>query len=193
MNELLQLDYYLFEQINQVYTFGWLDQLYPYFRNKYLWIPFYTFLFFFFLINKGKLGWYIVLGIVLSFGIGDLCSSRIIKPTVERLRPCNETKKEVKARSLVPCGSGYSFTSSHATNHFAISVFIILICGMKWFKLTSLLLLWSAIISYGQVYVGVHYPFDVLAGCLLGVTIGFVTYYLFKKMLPILMIKPNLA
>ena len=90
-----------------------------------------------------------------------------------------DLKKEVNL--LVPCGGGYSFTSSHATNHFAIATFLILTLGLifKWIKLP--LLFWAASIAFGQVYVGVHYPLDIFFGAILGMSVGYFVFLLFLR------------
>ena len=82
----------------------------------------------------------------------------------------------------VPCGSGYSFTSSHASNHFALSTFLFLALASWPLWVRSLLMLWALNVAIAQVYVGVHYPFDVLMGSLTGMVIGWAVYrYLFLK------------
>lgn len=85
----------------------------------------------------------------------DLVSSRLVKNIVGRLRPCNDTDVFEHINVLVGCGGGYSFTSSHATNHFAIAVFMILWLGAenKWLRI--MFGFWAVTISLGQVYVGV--------------------------------------
>ena len=90
------------------------------------------------------------------------------------------------------CGAGYSFTSSHAANHFAVATFLIMTIGQILPKIKKWLWLWAASIALAQVYVGVHFPLDVLAGGILGVVLGrlwsmlFLKYYghvLYKEML----------
>ena len=81
----------------------------------------------------------------------------------------------------VGCGSGYSFPSAHATNHFAIAVFLIVIFYDKWKPILPIGLFWAFIISFAQVYVGVHYPVDVMCGMVLGVMIGLFTSKLYKN------------
>ncbi|MBK8556199.1 MAG: phosphatase PAP2 family protein [Lewinellaceae bacterium] len=82
----------------------------------------------------------------------------------------------------VSCGGGYSFTSSHAANHFAVAVFLAAVFGglSRWLR--PGLLLWAAVISFAQVYVGVHYPGDVLAGALLGAIIGWGIYRIGERL-----------
>lgn len=88
------------------------------------------------------------------------------------------------ARVLVGCGGGYSFPSSHATNHFALATLLFLSWGRKFRSWRWILLLWAASIAYGQVYVGVHYPLDVSFGALLGATLGLLAYQLYRRLKP---------
>jgi undecaprenyl-diphosphatase len=100
-----------------------------------------------------------------------------------RLRPCNDPINSLHMRLLVECGSGYSFPSSHATNHFGMSLFLYFSFGKfyKWIKPT--VILWAALVSYAQVYVGVHYPIDVFTGAIIGSLIGFLIAKLFNRLI----------
>ena len=108
-------------------------------------------------------------------------SSELVKKTVRRIRPCNDPELQEEVKLLVSCGAGYSFTSSHATNHFAVAAFISMTLGLlyRWIRLP--LFLWAASIAFGQVYVGVHYPLDVIGGGILGVLIGFIIARLYQQ------------
>ena len=108
-------------------------------------------------------------------------SSKVVKESVMRLRPCNDAEIKADVNLLVRCGSGYSFTSSHATNHFAIAAFISMTLGMVLPLIRWPFYLWAASIAFGQVYVGVHYPFDVISGALLGWLIGVLAAKLYNR------------
>ena len=172
MIDLLQYDQYLFYLINSSWTTNWLDALMPLLRNKYFWLPVYTFIISFSLINFGKNGLYLLLFGVLTIAISDTLSSQVIKKTIKRVRPCNDILIKDRVELRVHCGGGYSFTSSHAANHFALAMFLIFTLGKnnRWIKRG--LILWAGSIAYAQVYVGVHYPLDVLIGSFLGIFIG---------------------
>ena len=122
----------------------------------------------------------------LTVTISDTVSSKIIKKSVQRTRPCNDTNRLLEqgheVKLLVPCGSGYSFPSSHATNHFAVAVFVIFTFAAhkKWSKWG--LIAWASSIALGQVYVGVHYPLDIICGGVLGSIIGWRVAFLYKKL-----------
>lgn len=173
MSSILQFDESLFHFINGEMHNYVLDIIMPYWREKLLWAPLYLFLVFFMVMNFKIKGLYFLLFVIAIITISDTLSSQVIKKTYERDRPCNNIYLKKKVNLLVDCGPGYSFTSSHATNHFAIAVFFILTLGrmIKWIKWPFIL--WAASISFAQVYVGVHFPLDVIVGALLGSFIGF--------------------
>lgn len=158
-----------------------LDFLCPLLRNPKTWIPLYLFLALFIPYRYGKKGFFWCLGFIVTFGIGDYTSASIIKPLIKRIRPCNDANLQSILHHLVDCGSGYSFPSAHATNHFALAWFMMLTIGQiyRWIKLPAIL--WAISVAYAQVYVGVHYPGDVLAGAILGAIIGCFTANLFNK------------
>lgn len=184
MTQLLALDEQVFSWLNQVYTHPWLDAIMPWWRDKTSWAPLYV-------LAAGGLWWYyrqrglvLLLLIGLTVGLSDQISSELIKKSVQRDRPCREQSLVQPARVLVGCGGGYSFPSSHATNHFALATLLFLSWGRKFRSWRWILLLWAASIAYGQVYVGVHYPLDVSFGALLGATLGLLAYQLYRRLKP---------
>lgn len=172
METILNIDEYLFHLINETGHNTIFDVLMPYLRNKYLWIPLYVLVAAFLIKTHAKKGIFLILLLAATVGICDTLSSKIIKPTVERLRPCNDQEVKDNVRLLVSCGGGKSFTSSHATNHFGVAMFLFFILAAAMGKWRWLWIFWAASICYAQVYVGVHYPFDVLGGAILGGSIG---------------------
>lgn len=171
MQTIIHLDKLLFHLINQGMQNRFFDWALPIWRNSMLWIPLYLFLLIFVLTNYRKnLGWWVVFAAFTGI-LSDYVSSDIIKEFFFRVRPCQEAGF---ARLLVNyCPQSSSFTSSHATNHFAFAVFLVL--SLKdlpsFFK--YLLIGWAASIAFAQVYVGVHYPLDVFCGGLVGLMLGY--------------------
>ncbi len=156
----------------------------PLLREKKNWIPLYVFLaFLLFKKWENKKAFLILIFAFLTIGVSDMTSSKIIKPFVERPRPCHTFEEGKDLRLLVNCGGGYSFTSSHATNHFAIGTFLGLIFLTYYERSLFFFLAWAGVISFAQVYVGVHYPLDVFFGGLLGVGIGYSLYRLLMLVL----------
>jgi len=170
--QIIQFDQSLFFTINHGLSNSFFDWIMPALRNRFFWTPLYLFIIIFFIRNYGKQGWIMIIFLGLTFGITDFFSSSIIKPSVQRLRPCNDPEIKADVKNLIACGSGYSFPSSHASNHFGLAVFLILMFYPKWKLILPLGLFWAASISFAQVYVGVHYPVDILAGAILGGMIG---------------------
>jgi undecaprenyl-diphosphatase len=79
------------------------------------------------------------------------------------------------------CSGGFSFTSSHAANHFGLAMFIVMTLQPLLKNYRYLFLIWAAIISYAQVYVGVHFPLDVFAGAIIGIAVGYLNSKLYIK------------
>ena len=166
----------LFLQINTVFTHPYLDKLLPLIRNANLWVPLYVFLLLFVVLNFKNRSFFWILGAVLTIIITDQVSSSLIKPFFERPRPCNDPILMNHVRLLLGhCSGGYSFTSSHATNHFGFAMYIFLTLRTIFKKWSYLFFFWAALVSYAQVYVGVHYPLDVFFGSIIGSMIGYAT------------------
>jgi undecaprenyl-diphosphatase len=154
----------------------------PYLRNSFYWAPLYLFLLVFAPLNFKSRGWWWILFFLCTICITDITSSRIIKETFERLRPCQDPDFLEHVRLLVNrCSGGYSFTSSHAANHFGMATFLYMTARPLIRNWALLAFLWAAAICYAQIYVGVHYPFDILGGAFVGVLAGLITGRFFNK------------
>jgi undecaprenyl-diphosphatase len=182
LQTLKQWDQWLFIQINNQQSNSFFDSVMPYIRNSFYWAPVYLFLLLFVTINFKGRGWWWVLFFLCTVSLTDIASSQILKVVFERLRPCQDPDFLQNVRLLVNrCSGGYSFTSSHAANHFGMATYFF-ISFRKYFKSwTWLAFLWAGIVAYAQVYVGVHYPFDVLGGAFVGVFFGLITGSFFNK------------
>jgi membrane-associated phospholipid phosphatase len=174
--DIKNIDHILFHLINQGCINPVLDSLCPLARDKNTWMPFY--------IMGGllvlyKYRWQGLLMLVfagLSVLISDQ-SSNVIKHFIHRLRPC---AADQPVRLLVAhCSDTYSFTSNHAANHFSIAVFLLLVFR-RFRSLAVALLLWASFISFSQVYVGLHYPADIVGGAILGALVGWIVFLIFK-------------
>lgn len=175
LEQLNQIDQNIFFFVNKDLSNPVFDMIMPLLRNRFFWTPLYLFLTIFFVRNYQKRGWIIIIGMALTFGVTDYFSSSIIKPAVERIRPCNDPTLKAQVNIRIACGTGFSFPSSHAANHFALAIFLITIFYDKWRMIMPLAILWAFSISFAQVYVGVHYPGDILFGAIVGSMIGYVT------------------
>lgn len=191
LHGVLQGDYWLFSRINQAWTSPFLDGLFLFMRESELWVPFYLFLLVFVTLNFRKKGWWWAAYLIMTAIISDLISSKLIKDTlVMRIRPCSDPLLADSVRFIANyCPTSSSFTSSHACNHFALAFFIYrtLRHTSRWW---SLVFVWAFLISYAQVYVGVHFPLDVTCGALIGSIIGWQLSRLFRYQFGTLHLEP---
>ena len=179
LNWLDHLDKTLFVLIQHDSDHSFLDTIMPVLRDPLIWIPFYAFMgFYAFRQGKDK-AWPFIILTLLTFTVTDTVTAQLLKPLFGRLRPCHDPELQPFLRGLVDCGGLYSLPSNHAANHFGLATFwyftIREMNGRKW----SWLWIWAAAICYAQIYVGKHYPFDILAGALTGFLTGLGTFRLF--------------
>ncbi len=181
MHILLLLSWHIIDQwdksfflfLNTQLHIRFLDWLMPWWRTPSTWIPLYIFLFVFSIIKfkTRTIPWFIFIAITLT--ISDQLSSTVIKWWIHRPRPCQDPIIMAKERLLLSyCPGNPSFTSSHAANHYAAATFFVYTLKSYIKKWRYLFWFWAFTISYAQVYVGVHYPIDVVAGGILGFLIG---------------------
>ena len=176
------VDRKLFFLINNKLANNFFDTLMPLVRESNIWVPLYLFLLVFVLVNFGQRGWVWILFAVCTAAACDLVSSRLVKEHIFRLRPCNNPDLADQIRVLVnyrPQSS--SFTSSHAANHFGMAMFIVITLRAYTSPWIQLFFAWAFIISFSQVYVGVHYPFDVVSGAILGCLLGYIIALFFNN------------
>jgi len=179
LQSLEKIDRSLFELINHDATAPFLDPVMSLLRNPDTWIPLYVFMAFWSVIRLKKVDWLFVLCTLITFAFTDSVTAFVFKPLFERLRPCAEPALTGIVRVLDGCGGIYSFPSNHAANHFGLAAFwfgaIYLMTGKRWYWLW----IWAFLVCYAQVYVGKHYPGDILAGAVFGICTGILTYRLF--------------
>jgi undecaprenyl-diphosphatase len=176
---LFEIDKQVFHYINTVLHANWLDEFMLLMRDQNTWIPLYVFILYrVYKINPAITIPFLILS-ALTFALTDFTSASIIKPMVARLRPCYDADISGSMYQLVGCGGRYSFPSSHATNHFGLACvwfnMIYFIRRVKWQWVWA----WAAIICYAQIYVGKHFPLDIIAGAILGSTIGYLVSRIF--------------
>jgi len=154
----------------------------PYLRIAYYWTPVYLFLFVFIIMNFKGRGWWWLVIFLCTVSLCDMTSTNLFKEVFHRLRPCADLDFFQNVRLVVDsCGGKYGFTSNHAANHFGMATFIFLTLKPVIGKWVWLAYLWAAIIGYAQVYVGVHYPFDILGGAAIGFLFGWLLGVFFNK------------
>ena len=180
MEWLVSLDHWLFIQINQVWTNSFFDAFFPYITDLFKQPSFKFFIapaLLFYSIYKAKwLAGKIILCTLILFAISDNVNHRVYKPYFERKRP-EFTLEKVTLRTHTH--SGHSFPSNHASNSFTIFLFLSFFTPLPW-----LLRIFAALVAYSRVYVGVHFPMDVLVGSLSGALIAYIGSIVFARFLP---------
>ncbi|WP_306639873.1 phosphatase PAP2 family protein [Sanyastnella coralliicola] len=156
----------------------WLDQPMFAMTKMWFWIPILAFLVYA-LYKKypgGKQFMVIVLGIALTVAASDLISYRLFKLQIKRYRPTHHLVIGEQVQTVTDFdgneyrGGKYGFLSSHATNYFGIATFVFIMLGRA--RKYRWLFIWAALIAYTRIYLGVHYPSDILCGAILGILIA---------------------
>jgi membrane-associated phospholipid phosphatase len=182
LHGLLDWDRSFFRTINQDWSNSFFDALMPFMRNSLHWAPLYLFVIGLVLLNFRSRGLWWLAFFLCTVALTDMTGTYLIKHELERLRPCRDPLMVDQVRLLVKnCSAGYSFISNHAANHFGMAVFFIITFRHIIGRWVWLVLLWAPLIGYAQVYVGVHYPLDVIGGALVGTIFGIYTGVTFNK------------
>lgn len=141
-------------------------------RDKHFWLPLYVFILAWLAFDNKKVLTYVLVTCLLIVAISDQFSSNYLKKKISRERPCKEISLKNRFVPVAGCSGGKSFPSSHATNHAALGTFFYLFFRRKWTRGAGLFIFWFLLVGFAQIYIGVHYPFDVLAGFSLGILWG---------------------
>jgi membrane-associated phospholipid phosphatase len=181
LEKLEKFDQWLFIQLNTGTANSFFDAVLPYMRYGLNWAPLYIFLITFALLNFKSRGAWWVLFFIVTVALTDMTGNYVFKHGFERIRPCGDPDFHMHVRLLTSCSSGFSFVSNHAANHFGIATFFFLTMRPVIGRWAYIAFLWAAMIAYAQVYIGIHYPFDVLAGGLLGAGFALLTARFFNK------------
>lgn len=178
MDWLQQIDTRIFLAINGLHNETW-DAIMWWISGKATWWPFYLLLLCFL---GWKKRWHLVpmiLFIVAGIVVTDQTSVHLFKELFQRLRPCHEPSLEGLVHLVNNrCGGQYGFISSHAANSFGVAVLLSFWIRNRWF--TAVMVCWALLVSYSRIYLGVHYPGDVIAGALWGFICGWLFYLLFR-------------
>ena len=150
-----------------------LDFLFYWISNKWIWIPFYFFLAYRVFKIDGRNGFILMIFVAATIAVCDQLASSFLKNYFMRLRPCHEPGLADQIHLVKDyCGGQYGFVSSHAANVFGLSALLIRIFRGKNLIAGSILWSWATIVSLSRVYLGAHYPGDIVGGAILGVVVG---------------------
>lgn len=179
--EGIDIRFFLF--LNGLHT-GWLDTVMVAITQMWPWIPLYLLLLYMVFKQYGKRGWWILLAVAVVILCSDQLSAHVCKPLFHRLRPCFNPDLEglVHLPKGLP-GGRYGFVSSHAANTFAVAAFLTATLRKTYKSIGWWLYAWALISSYSRIYIGVHYPGDIVAGAVLGAMIGLLGSHVLKRLL----------
>lgn len=161
----------------------WLDEFVMTFTSGFTWIPLYLILFYIVVRNHENLlsiG-LVVMGAVLCILFADGMADGIVKPLVERYRPCNDPLIKYSIHVVNDYRtSGYSFFSAHAANTMSIAIFFTLVIRSK--PLSVVMFLWSLTNCWTRLYLGLHYPSDIIVGIAWGLFAGYLAYRVYIRL-----------
>ncbi|MFC4094354.1 phosphatase PAP2 family protein [Euzebyella saccharophila] len=178
LQELVQWDKELFLFLNNLGTPSW-DAFWMFITNKWSAIPLYTLLlgltFKHYGLNRTLV---ILVSVALMIVVTDQLSN-FFKYGVQRLRPCYDPELDGLVRLVKnSCGGKFGYFSAHAGNNFAVALFFTFLLRAYYRYIGVFLILWALLVSYSRIYIGVHFPLDVLTGAL----IGLIFSWLFTKL-----------
>ncbi len=179
LNRLEQIDQSLFLTLN-----GWhntfFDSFFWWISNRYIWIPLYLFMAYLIIRKYKKQSWIIILSAIILIFITDQVSVHLFKNIFIRYRPSHNLDIKTMVHIINGYRGGlYGFVSSHAANSFGIAIFTALFLKNRWYWWS--ILLWAALVSYSRIYLGVHYPADIVGGAILGGFLAIFVYFIFLK------------
>lgn len=183
LEHLIAFDKSLLLSINGCHN-DFFDHFFWIFTHLQTWIPTLLVFLFFVIQTKKREAVFILLGLVLTIVLSDQISSSIIKPIFERFRPSHDPSLNGLVHLVKNYAGGrYGFVSSHSANSFGVALFMSLLFRNK--VLSISFFCWAFLNSYSRIYLGVHFPFDILGGALVGLGAAYLSFYLLKKLRPV--------
>lgn len=183
LKAILSFDRWWLLTINHAHT-PFLDGLMTFASNRYVWIPAYALLITGLVDILRRRALLLLPLLIAAVALADSITSRLFKPFFARLRPCHDPKLAALLHLPDGCGGQYGFLSSHAANSIALAVFLLLVLPKGRFQATkTLAFVWAILLSYSRMYLGAHYPTDVLGGAAIGALLGWGAAALYQRLM----------
>jgi undecaprenyl-diphosphatase len=167
LEKLIELDRELFVYLNDMQSPFW-DTVMIFASDKYVWVPFYLGVIAYVIWRYKRQSIPMLLLAILTIALADSITSGIFKPYFARLRPCHDASLSEVINIVAGCGGKFGFMSSHAANAFGFAVFFNLILSDRYAIFKVILVVWAVVVSYSRIYLGVHFPGDVVGGAIVG-------------------------
>lgn len=180
---ILSLDTQLFLFLNGLHN-SFFDTVMYWISHKFFWVPFYVFLVvLLYRFYGAKKGTVFTLLIVITFALTNTLSVEAFKNVFERPRPCHNELIQSQVHLVNNhCGGAWGFVSSHASNVFGLATLVFFFLKSRIKGIGWSIFLWASAISYSRIYLGVHYPLDILCGGLLGVVCAILVFQSAKQL-----------
>lgn len=189
IEQILQYDTELFIYLNSLGSKTW-DPFWMAYTSKWNWIPFYALLLYLIFRQIGKKPMLVTIVVVALMILVTDQVTNLFKHGFQRMRPCH-LAEIIEGMRLVRsgCGGRYGFFSGHASNTMAAAIFIGMTLKNRFQYILYILIVWAFLMAYSRVYIGVHYPLDIIMGMSFGLLTGFAFYklnvYIIRKFITV--------
>ena len=184
LEAILALDRQLLLAVNRAHSAA-LDAVMVFASNRLVWFPAYAVLIIWLIYHFRQRTLLLLPLVIAAVGLADSITSRLFKPFFGRPRPCHDAVLGHLLRLPDGCGGQFGFLSSHAANSMALAIFLALVLPRGRFRALKLgAFAWFLLLSYSRMYLGAHYPTDVLGGAAVGALMGWLAATAYRRWAP---------